>query len=125
MAANKFITLRMGATRVVLLIGGLALKLPRFTHWHLFLEGLLANRQEYLFSRLKHKLLAPIFFYIFGGFLLVMRRAIVDKSEDTLRLWTDLALRDDDAAILLGIVESKLDSVGWIGNDVVAVDYGS
>lgn len=106
--------IKSGATRHVFLIGTKAIKIPRCTHWHLFLTGLLANMQERRFSGVFENLALcwgdPL------GFFIVMPRAspLSDEAWASVNVdeWADM-------------VESKQDSFGMIDGKVVAVDYGS
>jgi len=116
--------LRSGATRHVLLIGGLAVKIPRVTSWRLFLHGLLANMQEWQWSGVSERL-CPVLFSVPGGWLVVMPRVepLNDIEWDVLQeLWD--ALYGERASMLLP-VERKRCSVGSLGRRIVAVDYGS
>lgn len=112
----------LGATRLVILAGPWAFKLPRPGPWRNFLQGLLANMQERSFSALRHPRLCPVVFALAGGWLCVMRRArpIPDA------LWE----RHDhqefvECGCLVLPVENKRSSLGLLEGRVVAVDYGS
>lgn len=114
---------RFGVTREVILVGRIAIKLPKVTYgWKMFLCGLLANMQEREFSRLGWTELCPVVFALWGGWLLVMRRA---------RPLTEAEWADFDAKAFCnrpdGLVpaECKIDSFGMLSGRVVAVDYGS
>jgi hypothetical protein len=111
-----------GTTRIVVLFRAHAFKFPRFTAWRLFLHGLLANMQEARFSRAGYPELCPVSWSIWGGFLVVMRRAQpLTRSEfDSLDLekWVD---RGD----YIIPAEPKMDSFGYLEGKLVAVDYGS
>jgi len=117
--------LAYGATRAVLLIGGLAVKIPRPTEWRLFLLGLLANMQERQFARTGWPELCPVLFSLPGGWLVVMPRASILTDEE----WDRIAYADiysfanqQEYAIP---VELKSDSFGWLNGRLVAVDYGN
>jgi hypothetical protein len=117
-----------GATRTVLLIGGVAIKIPgawgKSRLWVSILNGLLANCQEAEFSRswMAERGLCPVLFSLPGGFILVMKRA-APMTEDQ---WADF---DFDAFVYRKDctlpVEQKRDSFGWVDGKVVAVDFGS
>lgn len=112
-----------GCTRAVLLVGGLAIKVPQFRMgWRLFLLGLLANMQERDFARLRWPELCPVVLALRGGWLLIMRRA----SPMSLERWVEfdaVAWRErPDGRIP---VEIKRDSFGILDGRIVAVDYGS
>lgn len=116
---------KRGATRIVLLIGRLALKFPRCTEWRTFLLGLLANMQERDFATLKFEPLCPVLFSLPGGFLVAMPRCRpLDDTEfdETHRLecW-DLASNPDHPFRC----EHKQCSFGWLKDRLVIVDYGN
>ena len=121
-STNKFFDMRYGTTRNVFLIGGLAVKLPSFCEWRLFLLGLLANMQERKFSATRWPELCPVVFSIPGGFIVVMRRAqpLTRKEFDAIDLeaWAN----KDEYRIP---IEYKMDSVGWLDYNLVAIDYGN
>ena len=111
-----------GATRTVFLVGKFAFKIPRMYSWKGFLQGLIANIQERLWSKAKHEKLCPVLFGLPGGFLVVMPRT----TKLTVRQFKYLGIqkwRDVDGVKIP--VENKHDSFGWLNNRIVAVDYGS
>jgi len=111
-----------GTTRTVWLVGPWAFKFPSLTKWRLFLLGLLANMQEREFSATKWPELCPVVWSIPGGWLVIMRRARVLTRQEfdqlDLKAWLDRG----DYVIP---AELKIDSFGWIGEQLVAVDYGN
>lgn len=111
-----------GVTRTVWLIGPLAFKFPSLVEWRLFLLGLLANMQESKFSKTGWPELCPVLWSLPGGWLVVMKRAreLTREEFDSLNLssWVDRG----DYVIP---AELKMDSFGWIGEQLVAVDYGN
>lgn len=116
------VQVRHGTTRVVLLLGGVAIKFPTTTSWRLFLQGLLANMTEARFGRMDdarfREALCPVRFAVPGGWLIVMSRATpLTASEYDERL---VELADWPVPI-----EPKVDSVGLLDGRVVAVDYGN
>jgi hypothetical protein len=112
----------IGLTRNVLLVGNVAIKFPTSKNWPLFLHGLLANMQERQYSTTGDPRLCPVLFASRLGFWLVMQRAIPLSDED----WTtfDLAKFRMEAEGYIP-VEGKRNSFGKIGEQIVAVDYGS
>lgn len=114
-----------GSTRLVILIGNLAIKIPAFHSWKHFLLGLLSNMQESEFSKcidMKDKL-CPIKFYLPLGLLIAMPRVDVLKENEL----SDVFLKNfiscnENYAIP---VEIKHDSFGYLNNKLVAIDYGS
>lgn len=111
-----------GATRWVLLVCGLALKVPRTTTWRTFLNGLLANMQEREFSRTGWPELCPVRFSVPGGWLVVMDRARPLDDAEWCDFEPELFTEHPDYTIP---VEPKQDSFGVLAGRVVAVDYGT
>lgn len=107
-----------GASRLVVLVGPLALKFPRPTPWRGTLLGLLANMQEREFARLRHPQLCPVLLALPGGWLVVMRRARPLTGQEF------AALSPGDWGGELAVVEFKRSSFGMLAGRVVAVDYG-
>ena len=113
--------IRHGATRHVLLVGCIALKIPRLTEWRLLLCGLLANMQERQFSRTGWPELCPVLWSIPGGWLVVMRRAR-EMTDDEFAGFDSLAWMTRTDGLVP--VEEKCSSFGWLNGSIVAVDYG-
>lgn len=110
-----------GVTRLVILVGGFAIKLPRFDlGWKMGLHGLLANMQEREFSTLRDVRLCPVLFCLWGGWALVMRSATPMKDEQ----WRRFRCTAEDWSRDLP-VEAKRSSFGYLRDRAVAVDYGS
>lgn len=110
-----------GATRTVLLIGRWAVKLPRLGGgYRSLLYGLLANHQEVQFRNLDHKL-CPVRFWLPFGLLVVMPRVSPLAQELTSEEYEAFVECEDYVLP----VESKADSFGWLGDRLVAIDYGS
>lgn len=126
-----------GVTRHVILISKYAIKIPRLNYgWRLFLKGLLCNMQEWEFSRMNDKRMAPIFFRIKGGFLIVMARCEpLTKNEfekiNIEHFWGQPTKNSKGYyGDCLIPCEHKQDSFGWykfngVNNTLVAIDYGS
>jgi hypothetical protein len=117
-----------GATRLVLLVGRWAIKVPRITSWKLFLHGLLANMQEAEFSKAGWPELCPVLWSIPGGLLVVMKRAVpvTDGWWKTRQDVIDRVFNPRRGYVVP--VERKQDSFGWLDSEdgrLVAVDYGS
>lgn len=113
----SLIALRSGNNRVVLLVGRLALKLPRARSWRGLLYGMLNNINE---AGASHRPGAcPVLFSFGCGLLLVMRRA---------QELTDRDFAAFDPATFCAetglTVEPKADSFGLLSGSIVAVDYG-
>jgi len=70
------IKLYKGATRTVLVFKQIVIKIPTFLSWRLFLNGLLANMQEKLFSGVDD-CLCPVVYANNFGFVLMMKKASI------------------------------------------------
>jgi hypothetical protein len=121
-----------GCTRHVLLIGKYAIKIPQLTYgWRLFLLGLLGNMQEASFSEIPDDRMAPVFFSISGGFLIVMPRCEPLTNDEYAMLNISMFWEIDNRSCngYYGEcripVENKQDSFGWYKGRIVAIDYGS
>lgn len=114
---------RQGCTRLVILIGPWAIKLPRFGYgWRLGLTGLLCNMAEVRAWTMRAPELCPIVAHVPGGFALVMRRARPLTEAE----WTAFDFdRFCDPGPYVVPAERKRDSFGVLDGRIVAVDYGS
>ena len=109
-----------GSTRTVILTKKYAIKIPYIGKYKNFLYGLLANKSEVRFNKLKDNRLCPVIFYVPFGLTVVMPRCV------------EISLQDFEAVIKSDFrlkpfpipVESKSDSFGYYNNKTVAVDYG-
>lgn len=120
-----------GATRIVLLIGRFAIKLPNCQKYRLFLHGLLSNLQERQFSACQWEELCPVLLSDPLGLFLVMRRArpLTDQEWETVSTqWFALETKSQhvcDQGDYYLPVEHKRDSFGVLDGKIVAIDYGS
>jgi len=119
---HKNCRIAYGVTRTVLLIGPWAFKFPSMVEWRLFLLGLLANMQERKFSRVGWPELCPVLWSIPGGWLVVMRRARELTRQEFDQIDLEAWLDRGDYVIP---AEPKMDSFGWVGDQLVVVDYGN
>jgi hypothetical protein len=124
MITHKNCKLAFGCTRVVILVSKWAIKIPSFYSWRLFLLGLLANMQEAQFSKTGWPELCPVKFSIWGGWLVVMRRAEVLSEFQffALKLQIKMMVTRPDYCVPC---EMKHDSFGILDNNLVVVDYGN
>lgn len=109
----------LGATRFVVCIGKVAIKLPRPLPWRNFLQGFLANLQEREFSRLKHPYLAKVLYSDPMGFLLVMERADTDVSSLLAYSFLDRCRKQNLP------VDPVPSNVGKVNGKLKLIDYGS
>ena len=120
------IDVKHGHSRVVVLVGRLAIKLARMSKWKLFLMGMLSNVAEAELYRQQTKpcaVLCPVLWSGFGGIVLVARRANA-LSEDVWRTWSaESLLRLMSSTRPSARPEIKQDSYGILNGRVVAVDY--
>lgn len=113
-----------GCTRHVILISKYAIKIPRLNYgWRLFLQGLLGNMQEVLFSKMNDERICPIIFNIWGGWLLIMPRCKELTEQEFNNM--DYKRFKSDIIDFNVPVEHKQDSFGWYKDKIVAIDYGS
>jgi hypothetical protein len=102
-----------GANRLVLLVGPWALKVPQVRSWRAFLFGLLNNLNEAEWSQEAGH--CPVLLRGPGGLFIVMPRVRTLTPEEFASL---------DVEALPPRPERKPDSFGWLGEQLVAVDYG-
>lgn len=116
-----------GATRWTILVGRYAVKIPSLYSYRNFLNGLLGNDQERTFYQIKdwqHKL-CPVLWCSWGCFVLIMPRARILETSDEkcCAVYLEKFIKiNDDFEIP---AEIKQDSFGYLGDRLVAVDYGS
>lgn len=107
---------KRGSTRIVILVGKYAVKIPNIVEWKLFLNGLLGNMRERAYWRFQtFPKLCPIVFSIPGGFINIMKRATPLSIEE----FNDLNW------VLFDRIpcERKLSSYGLLEGKIVVVDY--
>jgi len=120
------VAIAKGATRTVLLIGNVAIKVPRLFSWAAcwrnFLLGLIANMQEAEWGRTGYPEFCPVLFSIPGGFMVVMRRADPLTQEQYDAIDFEAFAKKPDYYVF---VEPKIENMGLLDGRVVAVDYGN
>ena len=119
---HKRILFKYGATRTVILVGSIVIKIPRMCSWKLFLHGLLANMQESQFSKTGWQELCPVLFSIWGGFCLIMQRAEPLTDFQWSRFSPEHWVKKEDYTVP---VELKQSSFGMLKGKIVAIDYGN
>jgi hypothetical protein len=90
--------------------------------WHKFLCGLLANMQEATFGRAGYPEVCPVLFALPGGWLLVMRRAVMLTDEEWAAFDPKAFCETPNYVIP---AEFKQDSFGKLDGRIVAIDYGN
>lgn len=115
--------MRTGATRYVFLIGNFAIKIPRFSSWECFLQGLICNLQEICFSKCDWPKVCPVIFHLPLGILLIMPRCepISQEYWDVIAPNISAWMSGENYCIP---VEHKQNSFGWLNKQLVALDYG-
>lgn len=117
----NFKVVNTGSTRLVLLIGGYAIKIPRgddnsFGIFLGILRGWIGNRTEYMWSKqdLFPFLNRVVFSFLFS-FIIVQRRVEMITEEEFFSL--------EKADYPFGGFEWKLDSFGKVNDKIVVIDY--
>ncbi len=120
--------IRTGYTRIVILAGCLAFKIPNFLYdYRCFLWGLLNNHSEAKVSKintLKDRV-CPVLFHLPLGLLVVMPRVdiLTDDEYQRNREYIDKMLIVSDDCVISA--ESKSDSFGYYKGKIVVIDYGA
>lgn len=106
---------RFGVTRIVFLIGSVAIKVPTLRYgWRLFLTGMLANLHERLWwGEGWDERLCPVLFADPIGMVVIMKRA-----EDI-----DFLPKEEDFKYLP--LDHKIENFGLLNGKVVLRDYGN
>ena len=124
----NIVRFRKGVTRIVILIGDVAIKIPNVRSWKQYLLGLLANIQEREFAKLNHELLAKVKFSDLLGFVLVMERTedITDIDEEDFRTLMRERYKDNEMSVFI-LSDLKRANFGYIKNtkNIVKIDYGN
>ena len=110
-----------GETRLVIILGSYAIKVPNFLKgYKQFLYGLLSNLQEVEYQN-QSKYLLPVLFHLPFGLATVMPKANILKNnldqKTYLKITTDIGIYPR--------VDHKPESFGkWKGN-IYVIDYGT
>lgn len=119
MSYSQKIYIKFGTTRLVILVGKYAIKVPRPKWWKSFLKGIIANLDESLWyknSPLDWKLkMAPVIGCYLKGFILIMRRA----EPLTLEQYGSISIKD----YYLIPMDNKIQNFGIYKGNIVLVDY--
>ena len=102
-----------GVTRIVFLIGKYAIKMPRVKYgWRHFIQGVYSNLSEHeCWNVSKSEWLCPVLFS-FAGFILVMPRIKICKTDDELNNYPK---EEGD--------DYKPINYGYYNGKIVCVDY--
>ena len=122
--------IRTGATRWVIVIGNLVFKIPRTSTFRSFLNGVLANEQEHVWSKAfkKQGRLCPVLFTFPLYLVIVMPKVKVLTNDDCRNGLVDHI--DFDEFLKIGCdkeslypAEKKADSFGWLNGNLVIINY--
>lgn len=115
-----------GATRIVFVFNKFVIKIPSFKQYNLFLNGLLANLQEKLWTG-HHPDLAKVYFCGKLGFFLFMEKAEVLSNdvnwEKTMERLGE-KYKDDELSEFM-MSDFKPSNWGFINGELKKIDYGS
>ncbi len=113
---------KFGSTRIVILVGNIAVKFPALDSWEHFLLGIVSNiRESHYWKWFKCARLCPVLFSA-GGFILIMQRAEELSPDEFSKIELGEFVTMNNARIP---VEDKFSSFGKIGMRIVATDYGN
>jgi hypothetical protein len=119
---------RKGATRIVIELTSVVIKIPNFLHtWQTFVRGLLSNIDEndtWLFNsgaydEGRSKLLCPVEWCSWGGWILIMSK--VDKVLTYDEFWEIYDKAADHIKYFPG--DDTGPNYGFIDNRLVKIDY--
>jgi len=115
-----------GATRSVFVFKRFVVKVPTFLSWRLFLNGLLANMQEELFSGVDD-CLCPVMYSDIFGFVLIMERAyVIPNRVNNLNFLNYLEAKYKNNNMREFILsDSKPSNWGILEGRLVKIDYGN
>lgn len=116
------VSIKRGASRVVVCIGACAIKLPQARTWRGFLHGLIDNMNEaatWKHIQTDREWLCPVLWASPGGWLLIMRRALALTHN------AELPEPMVAAARALQLEEWHAFNVGWYAGRLVFVDYAT
>ena len=119
--------LHKGATRFVFLLRRVAVKIPCFYSWEIFLNGVLANIQERRFWReMKHPMLARVIYGDPLGLCVVMERADETFSDAGVPINDRRVLNLFFARCVKAClpVDKHFSNIGRFGNKLKLIDYG-
>lgn len=114
--------MRQGVTRLVLLIGKYAIKIPNFTYSHQnFLSGCLANHNERLFCKQYKGMpqldkVAYTYYSSLFGLLNIQRRAEIVPFD----ISSDRSIRESFRGVCH---DFKNENFGFINDKIVCIDY--
>lgn len=120
-----------GATRFVLLTQKWAIKIPRLDSYRSFLNGLLANEQEIVWSKIGDTRLLTIEQSLPLGLLIIMPRVEplsikyqkLLENENVREMFYEILFEFTKSPYLIP-AEIKLDSFGEYNGKLVCIDYG-
>lgn len=114
---------KRGATRVVIVMRHIVIKIPSITSWKLFLLGLLANMQERQFSTMRDPNLCPVITSSRFGFFVVMPRCHPIRNMGLYA--TELYRIRGSLPRDFYISDAKPENFGYMRGRLVKLDYGN
>jgi len=120
--------IKLGSTRRVFVFRNFVIKIPNTQEYKLFLNGILSNLQEKLFSKMNRLDLAKVKYCDRFGLILIMEKA---KEFDYNNLnWLEFKnaleekYKNDDMKEFM-LSDAKPTNWGIINGELVKIDYGS
>lgn len=114
---------RSGATRAVIVLRKVVIKIPTFKSWKLFLNGMLANLQERQFSCLKDKNLCPVILSSRLGLFVVMRKCY--RVNHIGLYLAELHRLKGALPSEFYLSDAKPQNFGYLDGRLVKLDYGN
>lgn len=113
---------RSGVSRLVLLLGDWAIKLPHPGSWRRFLWGLQANMQERDWCGVDR--VAPLHYSNRYGLINIMARAdsVPFRDEYCFRWFARMIYSDHDCRDYM-LHDPKSENYGWLNGRLVKIDY--
>lgn len=121
------VIIKHGATRIVFIFNKFVIKIPNIKEYKLFLNGILANLQEKIFSG-THPDLCPVIFCDRLGLILIMEKAIIFKEtaineKSFCALIKNKYKKDNYKEFMLSDLKSS--NWGILNTKLVKIDYGN
>ena len=118
---------KQGSTRVVFVFKKIVIKIPSFVEYKLFLYGLLANVQEYTFSKMNRRDLGKVYFVSRFGLINIMKKyKVLDwndweyRKQEIVRIYE----KDDMKEFMLSDLKPQNWGIDEYG-EYVKIDFGN
>lgn len=114
-------TIHHGQTRLVFVIGQIAIKIPNFLKgYRQFLYGIISNHQENFYSG-SSKYLLPVLFSFPGSCIIIMPKCVLFTKVPNLKLFHKITTNLGDYPK----VDYKAESFGTWKGKMYVIDYGT